>query len=732
MGTRPGRPWSNTWEPERYLDNAITAIEEYWVTSPYTLRDTISVPGEHRCESCGKFCKNSTGLSNHQRSCKSIPGSRTGQKSVEQVKHLRRQDIWKRLDSVEMGAATLPNCYSFPYLGVHFTGDGNTKHNLELRKARACSKFSSLMDVWTDERLNITLKLNLYRSLVISTFVYGHEAWLLHKGNLKLVNGFNSRCLSVITGREIREEATDPTFDLRLHLRSLRLSHLGHILRMDHDEPLRRVVCSRGIEHRIGDLFMDAPEHESIESLTKLAEDKVQWRSYVNQLAGRGEGGTKRANSTADTKRLIDALPSNSILAYTDGGCDGNGAKGVWGKAGWGAWICRKLIHTNNVSYAAAADLWGPVVTDPSDPFHCGCDVGTNNTGELCGMLNALLWAKRQNGHETFAICYDSMYACNVTNGVWKPKKNKSISARCYDAFCEENKRRKGGIVFIHVKGHSDNDGNDKADERVQWGKESGPYCRFTTNGDPEGDHIDQPRPADAQPPSPPQHHPSPTSRLRNSVPPLNPFSSNLSTIRPRTLEEPTPRTHMSQTHRPRSNTLGQNGNFFSSAYIQSAVNNISCRRQLNFSSLSSQDTTVTPSSLPSQADDTNYRPSSPSTPNGEDTINQRNSSLSPSSYDTNTCTSSSNSTNVDDTNYRPFSPSTLNGEPAQSAIPIYRFRSATLRARTIRLAKESTKSALPRYSPSRSCDIPLASNALNGRKHTYNLRNRHTKSNTG
>ena len=138
------------------------------------------------------------------------------------------------------------------------------------------------------------------------------------------------------------------------------------------------------------------------------------------------------------------------------------------------------------------------------------------------------------------------------------------------------------------------------------------------------------------------------------------------------------------------------------------------------------------PSSLPSQADDTNYRPSSPSTPNGEDTINQRNSSLSPSSYDTNTCTSSSNSINVDDTNYRPFSPSTLNGEPAQSAIPIYRFRSATLRARTIRLAKESTKSALPRYSPSRSCDIPLASNALNGRKHTYNLRNRHTKSNTG
>ena len=60
------------------------------------------------------------------------------------------------------------------------------------------------------------------------------------------------------------------------------------------------------------------------------------------------------------------------------------------------------------------------------------------------------------------------------------------------------------------------------------------------------------------------------------------------------------------------------------------------------------------------------------------------------------------------------------------------RFRSATLRARTIRLAKESTKSAQPRHSPSRRYDTPLASDARNGRKHTYNLRHRQTKSNTG
>ena len=147
-------------------------------------------------------------------------------------------------------------------------------------------------------------------------------------------------------------------------------------------------------------------------------------------------------------------------------------------------------------------------------------------------------------------------------------------------------------------------------------------------------------------------------------------------------------------------------------------------------STIDERERAVELSSLPSQVDDTSYRPSSPSTINDEDTNINQTSSLSPSSNDTNTYTSLPNSTNGNDTSLRLSPPSTLNGELAQSAIPIYRFRSATLRARTIRLAKESTKSAQPRHSPSRRYDTPLASNARNGRKHMYNLRQR--KTNTG
>jgi len=68
---------------------------------------------------------------------------------------------------------------------------------------------------------------------------------------------------------------------------------------------------------------------------------------------------------------------------------------------------------------------------------------------------------------------------------------------------------------MIHVKGHSDQIGNEKADERVQWGKESGPYCRFRLDGTTEGDNIFEPR---ALPSAKSLAHPSPSLKLRHSA----------------------------------------------------------------------------------------------------------------------------------------------------------------------------------------------------------------------
>eukprot|EP01044_Picomonas_judraskeda_P040952 COSAG03_NODE_20370_length_320_cov_0.936652_1_plen_79_part_10 len=77
-----------------------------------------------------------------------------------------------------------------------------------------------------------------------------------------------------------------------------------------------------------------------LEELIEIAKDRQRWRQHVEEIAGNGRFGTQKANTAAQTAAEIDALPTNTILAYTDGGCDGNGARGNWGAAGRGAWLC--------------------------------------------------------------------------------------------------------------------------------------------------------------------------------------------------------------------------------------------------------------------------------------------------------------------------------------------------------------------------------------------------------
>ena len=56
------------------------------------------------------------------------------------------------------------------------------------------------------------------------------------------------------------------------------------------------------------------------------------------------------------------------------------------------------------------AELWGPVETDPGSSWWCGAQRGTNNTGELMGIGQALIWLRDIDKSERPAIMlYDQM-----------------------------------------------------------------------------------------------------------------------------------------------------------------------------------------------------------------------------------------------------------------------------------------------------------------------------------
>jgi ribonuclease HI len=86
---------------------------------------------------------------------------------------------------------------------------------------------------------------------------------------------------------------------------------------------------------------------------------------------------------------------------------------------------------------------------------------------------------KTEGGHEPAAICYDSKYAANITNRNWDAKTNVEAARINRDLYEAEHERRSGGVIMVHVKGHSGDIGNDYADRFVQDGKGKGPFSRL-------------------------------------------------------------------------------------------------------------------------------------------------------------------------------------------------------------------------------------------------------------
>ena len=172
-----------------------------------------------------------------------------------------------------------------------------------------------------------------------------------------------------------------------------------------------------------------------------------------------------RASSTTKPKRTTYKPPRGTVAVYTDGGCRGN--QNVDSKrdqpAGWGFIAVRdgKVL----------AERWGPVVIDSGHAHYLGAEKKSNNTGELSGVAEALLWLRDEEGSDgPAALCYDSTYAANITSGAFRAHKNVDLAKTCRDLYCSEGTRRKRKLALEHVRGHSGDALNERADALVQRG----------------------------------------------------------------------------------------------------------------------------------------------------------------------------------------------------------------------------------------------------------------------
>ena len=244
---------------------------------------------KHKCPVCSRTFPTLRGQKIHSaRWCDGgeTARSRKGSLADKAVQLSKRKVLEAERSHVSVNGTEIENVDSFIYLGAKQPGDGDEEADVKHRMEIAQAVFNGLYHLWKDMRLPLSMKLRLYIACVCSSFTHGCEAWTLTDTVRRKINGFNSRCLHVLTGEHYRDTATKPVINLLLQIRRRRMRYLGHLLRMPPDRLVRRAFFAYidgGRHIPDGSLFMDCI-NEPLETIIESASDRKTWNDRVMNL----------------------------------------------------------------------------------------------------------------------------------------------------------------------------------------------------------------------------------------------------------------------------------------------------------------------------------------------------------------------------------------------------------------------------------------------------------------
>ena len=153
--------------------------------------------------------------------------------------------------------------------------------------------------LWNNHHVSMRVKGKIYRAIVLSTLLYGAEAWTMYRRQVKKLHAFMMRYLHSITritwtdnvgNKDILEQTGLPFMEDLLIRKNLRWT--GHLMRMSPDRLTKQIIYSqlssghskRGRPRlRFKDTIKRNLKLRDIktDSWTSLSQQRDKWRAII-------------------------------------------------------------------------------------------------------------------------------------------------------------------------------------------------------------------------------------------------------------------------------------------------------------------------------------------------------------------------------------------------------------------------------------------------------------------
>ena len=237
--------------------------------------------------------------------------------------------------SIEGEALKEVSC--FKYLGSNISADCALDDEVNYRIGKASGAYGRLrIRVFENHNISLRTKVSVYHAVVVSSLLYGSEAWTLYQRHVKLLEKFHMKSLRKLLGITWRDRITNIEVLRRTGCTSLesvlhraRLRWVGHVIRMADDRLPKQLLygeLSNGSRTAGGQLkrYKDCTKrvlkacNMPPENLENLASVREEWRARTKQgLAHFEEARTSRLQEARERRHRAAAAAASNHNTYT-------------------------------------------------------------------------------------------------------------------------------------------------------------------------------------------------------------------------------------------------------------------------------------------------------------------------------------------------------------------------------------------------------------------------------